>query len=44
MVVISPQANIDIFTIKNSGLFWMKMIDVQQGLGLKSISDLVTKK
>ena len=48
MVVITAQkcreANIDVFTIQNSDLFWMKMIDVQRGLGLKNISSLVIRK
>ena len=42
MVVITPKrsrkANIDEVTIKNSDLFWIKMNDVQQGLGVKNIS------
>ena len=39
MVVITPEkcrkANIDVVTIKSSDLFWIKMNDVQQGLGVK---------
>ena len=48
MVVITPEkcreANIDVFTIQNIDLFWMKMIDVQQRLGVKNISSLVIGK
>ena len=47
-MVITPEkcreANIDVFTIKNSDLFWIKMNDMQQGLGVKNISDLVRKE
>ena len=31
-------------TVKNEELFWVKMIDVQNGLGLKNISDLLRKE
>ena len=31
-------------TVKNEELFWVKMIDVQNGLGLKNISDLLKKE
>ena len=30
--------------MKNSDLFWMKTNDVQKGLGVKNISDLIIKK
>ena len=48
MVVITVEkcreANIDVVTIENSDLFWIKINDVQQGLGVQNISDLVTKE
>ena len=36
----------NVFTIKigNKNLFWVKMNDVQNGLGVKNISDLVRKE
>ena len=36
----------EVHTLKvgNSELFWAKMIDVQNGLGAKNISDLVRKE
>ena len=47
MVVITVQAYIEarVHTIKvgNKKLFWVKIIDVQKGLGLKNMSDLVRK-
>ena len=48
MVVITVQAyaKAEVHTIKvgNRELFWVKMIDVQKGLGLKNISHLVRKQ
>ena len=48
MVVITVQAYIEarVHTMKvgNRELFWVKMIDVQKGLGLKNIPDLIRKK
>ena len=48
MVVITVQvyAEARVHTIKvgNRELFWVKIIDVQKGLGLKNMSDLVKKK
>ena len=48
MVVITFQvcAKSGVHTIKvgNRELFWVKMIDVQKGLGLKNISHLVRKQ
>ena len=48
MVVITVQAyaKAGVHTIKvgNRELFWVKMIDVQKGLGLKNISHLVRKQ
>ena len=45
MIIITTEAyeNAKVHTIKvnNTKLLWVKMIDVQNGLGLKSISDLV---
>ena len=47
MVVITIEncTNAKVHTIKagNRELFWVKMIDVQNGLGIKNISDLVRK-
>ena len=37
-------ARIHTITIINRELFWAKMIDVQNGLGIKNISDLVRKE
>ena len=31
-------------TVENKKLFWVKLIDAQNGLGLKNISDLVRRK
>ena len=36
-------AKVHIITVGNRELFWIKMIDVQNGLGIKNISDLVRK-
>ena len=48
MVVITIEncTNAKVHTIKvgNRELFWVKMIDVQNGLGMKNISDLVRKE
>ena len=48
MVIISGEAyeNTKVHTIKinNKKLFWVKMTDVQDGLGIKNISDLVRKE
>ena len=47
-MVISPKkcrkSNIDVVRIKNSDLLWMKLNDVQKGLGVKNISDLIIKE
>ena len=47
MVVITVQnytdAKVHTITVGNRELFWVKMIDVQKGLGMKNISDLVRK-
>ena len=47
MVVITVQnytdAKVHTITVGNRELFWVKMIDVQKGLGIKNISDLVRK-
>ena len=47
MVVITVQnyidANVHTTTIGSKKLFWVKMIDVKNGLGIKNISDLVRK-
>ena len=48
MVVITVEAyeNAEVHTIKvnNKKLFWVKMTDVQDGLGIKNISDLLRKE
>ena len=48
MVVITVEnyssAKVHTITVKNKELFWVKMIDVQNGLCVKSISDLLKKE
>ena len=48
MVVIATEsyknAEVHTITVKNKELFGVKMIDVQNGLGIKNISDLVRRK
>ena len=48
MVVITVQAYVEtrVHTIKlgNRELLWVKMVDVQKGLGLKNICDLARKE
>ena len=48
MVVITVKsyknAEVHTITVKNKELFWVKMIDVQNGLGIKNMSDLVRRK
>ena len=47
MVVIIVQnytdAKVRTITVANRELFWVKMIDVQKGLGIQNSSDLVRK-
>ena len=47
MVVITVQnytdAEVPTITLGNRELFWVKMIDVEKGLGIQNISDLVRK-
>ena len=47
MIVITFQnytnARVHTITVGNRKLIWVKMIDVQNGLGIKNISDLVRK-
>ena len=47
MVIITVQnytkAGVHTITVENRKSFWVKMIDVQNGLGIKNISDLVRK-
>ena len=47
MVVITVQnyTDVEVHTIAvgNRELFWVKMIDVQKGLGTQNISDLVSR-
>ena len=42
MVVITD-AKVHTIPVGNRELFWIKMIDVQYGLGIKNISNLVRK-
>ena len=48
MVVITVEnyanAGVHTITVKDEKLFWVKMIDVQKGLGLKNMPDLVRKE
>ena len=48
MVVITIEsyknAEVHTITVKNKELFWVKIIDVQNGLGIKNMSDLVRRK
>ena len=48
MVVITVQnctdAKVCTITVGNRELFWVKTIDVPNGLGIKNISDLVRKE
>ena len=48
MVVITAQnydnAKVHTITLENRELFWVKMTDLQDGLGVKNISDLVSKE
>ena len=37
-------AGVKTITIKNEKLFWVKISDVENGLGIKNISDLLRKK
>ena len=45
MVVITVEAyknaGVDIITVENEEYFWVKMIDVQNGFGVKNISNLL---
>ena len=36
-------AEVHTITLGNRELFWVKMIDVQKGLGIQNISDLARK-
>ena len=36
-------AEVHTITIKNKELFWVKMIDVQNGYGIKNVHDLLRK-
>ena len=48
MVVITNQAyknaEVDAITVKNKKIFWVKMCDVQKGLGIKNIYDFARKE
>ena len=48
MVIITVEAyknaKVNTITVKNKELFWIKMIDVQNGLGVKNISNLVREE
>ena len=47
MVVITVQnytdTEVHTITVENRELFWVKMIDVQNRLGIENVSDLVRK-
>ena len=43
-VEFCKNACVHTITVKNKELFWMKMIDLQRGLGLKNMSDLSRKR
>ena len=47
MVIVTVQSYTDAevytITVGNRELFWVKMIDVQKGLGIQNISGLVIK-
>ena len=40
----NTDAKVRTITVENRKLFWVKIIDVQNGLGIKNISDLVRKE
>ena len=46
VIIIENCANAKVHTIEveNRELFWIKMTDIQNGLGLKNMSDLVRKE
>ena len=48
MVVITIEnctnARVNTIEVKNKDFFWIKMIDIQNVLGLKNMSDLVRKE
>ena len=48
MVVITVEkyvnSGVHTITIKNKNLFWVKMIEMQKGLGLKNMPNLIKKK
>ena len=48
MVVITVKAyenaGVHSITVENKKLFWVRMIDVQDGLGIKNISDLLREE
>ena len=48
MVVITVQvyknAEVDAIKVKNKKIFWVKMCDVQKGLGIKNICDFARKE
>ena len=48
MYVISVEgyknAKVDFLTVKTAGEIWVSMEDVQSGMGVKNISDLVLKE
>ena len=48
MVVITVEAyqtaKVHTITIKNKDLFWVKIVDVQNGLGLKAMRNLIRRQ
>ena len=45
-ISVEKYTHAKVFTIQvsNKKLFWVRMYDVQEGIGVKNVSDLVTKK
>ena len=48
MVVITVESykntKVNTITVKNKELFWVKMIDVQKGLGITNMPDLIRRE
>ena len=44
MLKIIRNAEVRTITIGNRRLFWVRMYDVQKGLGITNVSDLVRKE
>ena len=37
-------AEVDVITVENENHFWVKMKDVQDGLGIKNMRDMIKQK